>query len=62
MPAEGDRNALEQTAREMVDLYGSDAPKMLLECAEIADEYGDPLSARTWREIAAVAARLTRRL
>ena len=59
---DGDRHALEQTAREMVDLYGGDAPKMLRQRAEIADEYGDHLSARTWREIAAVAARLARRL
>jgi hypothetical protein len=58
---ENDRHILEQTARDMVDLYGSDAPKMLLERAGIADEHGDRSAARTWREIAATAARLTRR-
>jgi len=59
---EGDRHALEQTAREMVDLYGSDAPKMLLERAEMADAYGDRPAARTWRKIAAAAVRIARHL
>jgi hypothetical protein len=57
-----DRDALQKAARDMVDLYGSDAPKMLLERAEIADEHGDHSAARTWREIAAVAARIARHL
>jgi hypothetical protein len=59
---DNDRDALAKVARDMVDLYGSDAPKMLLERAEIADEYGDHLAARTWREVAAAAARLARHL
>ena len=59
---EGDQHALEQVARDMVELYGGDAPKMLLERAEIADNYGDYLSAKTWRGIAAIAARLAWRL
>jgi len=38
---ESDKPALEQVALDMVELYGRDAPKMLLERAEIADEYGE---------------------
>ncbi len=59
---ESDKPALEQVALDMVELYGRDAPKMLLERAEIADEYGEHLSAKTWREIAALAARIARRV
>jgi hypothetical protein len=57
---EGGKEALEDFAREAVALYGRDAPKMLLHRAEIADEHGEELSAKTWREVAAIAARITR--
>jgi NAD dependent epimerase/dehydratase family enzyme len=43
-----------------VALYGSDAPKMLLDHAELADEFGDKVSAKEWREVAAIAERITR--
>jgi hypothetical protein len=46
----------------MVALYGRDAPKMLRDRAAVADEYGDNLQAKAWREIAVIAARLARRL
>jgi hypothetical protein len=57
---EGSTEALEDLARETVALYGRDAPKMLLRRAEIADEYGDTASAKAWRQIAAIAARVAR--
>ena len=59
---EGGKEALEDVAREMVALYGRDAPKMLRDRATLADQYGDNVQARTWREIAAFAARLARTL
>jgi hypothetical protein len=57
---DGGKEALEKFAREAVALYGRDAREMLLHRAELADLYGDPLAA-TWRELAAIAARITRR-
>ena len=57
---EGSKEALEDLARETVALYGSDAPKMLLDRAELADEFGDKVSAKEWREVAAIAERITR--
>jgi hypothetical protein len=54
---EGSKEALERFAREAVALYGSDAPKMLL---DRADEFGDKVSAKEWRELAAIAERITR--
>jgi len=59
---EGSKEALEEVAREMVALYGRDASKMLRDRAALANEYGDNVQARTWREIAAMAARLARSL
>ncbi len=59
---EGGKEALEKLAREVVALYGGDAPKMLLDRAAVADEYGDNVQAKAWREIAAIAARLCRSL
>ena len=59
---EGGKEALEEVAREMVALYGRDASKMLLDRAALADEHGDNLQAKAWREIAAIAARLARSL
>jgi hypothetical protein len=59
---EGLREALENFAREAVALYGGEAPKLLLHRAEIDDEYGDHASAKTWREVAAIASRIIRRL
>jgi hypothetical protein len=35
---------------------------MLLDRAALADEYGDNLQVKAWREIAAIAARLARSL
>ena len=59
---EGSKEALEEVAREFVALYGRDASKMLRDRAAVADEHGDNLQAKTWREIAAMAARLARSL
>ena len=59
---EGSKEALEDFAREAVALYGRDAPRMLLHRADIADEYGDEIAAKTWRQVAAIASRITRRL
>ena len=52
--------ALEDFAREVVALYGRDAPNMLRDRAEIAHLYGDPAAAKTWREAAAMAAGMIR--
>ena len=59
---EGSKEALEDFAREAVALYSRDAAKMLLHRADIADEYGDEVAAKTWRQVAAIASRITRRL
>jgi hypothetical protein len=59
---DGGKEALEDFAREAVGLYGGDAPKLLLHRAEIDDGYGDHSSAKTWREVAAIASRIVRRL
>jgi hypothetical protein len=59
---ERSKEALEDVAREMVALYGRDAPKMLRDRAAVADEYGDNVQAKAWREIAVIASRLARSL
>jgi len=56
----GGKEALENFAQEAVALYGRDAPKMLLHRADIADECGDEIAAKTWRQVAAIASRITR--
>ena len=56
------RSTVMEFAREAVALYGRDAAKMLLHRANIADEYGDEVAAKTWRQVAAIASRITRRL
>ena len=58
---DGGKEALENFAREAVALYGTDAPKMLRHRAELAHDYADPL-AKTWGEVAAIAAGIVRRL
>lgn len=58
---DGGKEALENFAREAVALYGREAPTLLRHRAELAHEYGDPL-AKTWREVAAIAADIVRRL
>ena len=59
---DGLREALENFARDAVALYGGDAPKLLLHRAEIDEDYGDHVSAKTWRQVAAIASRIVRRL
>ena len=59
---EGGKEALENFAREAVALYGHDAQNLLLRRAELAHEYGDNVSAKQWRELAAIAARIARQL
>ena len=59
---EGNKGAFEDLAREAVALYGRDAPEMLRHRADIAHLYGDPTSAKTWREVAAIASRIVRSL
>ena len=44
--------AVEQAAREAIDQHGNDAVSILRERAEIADQLGDELSAKAWRDIA----------
>jgi hypothetical protein len=58
---DGGKEALEKLAREAVALYGGEAPKLLRHRAEIAVQYGDKVSAKEWRELAGIAARITRR-
>lgn len=58
---EGAKEALEDFALEAVALYGREAAKLLLHRADIAEEQGDELSAKTWRQVAAIASRITRR-
>jgi hypothetical protein len=57
---DGGKEALENFAREAVALYGRDAPKLLVHRADLDDEYGNRISAKTWREVAAIAERITR--
>jgi hypothetical protein len=45
----------------MVERYGRDAARVLLERAVVAEEYGDRSEAKTWREIADIADRINRR-
>jgi hypothetical protein len=59
---EGDQHALEQVARDMVELYGGDAPRMLLERAEIADKTATSYEQKHSAGCAAIATRLARRL
>jgi len=40
---EGGKEALQEFAREMVALYRRDAPKVLLDRATLADQYGDEI-------------------
>ena len=44
--------AVEQAAGEAIDQHGNDAVSILRERAEIADQLGDELSAKAWRDIA----------
>jgi hypothetical protein len=56
------KETLVKVARDIMAVYGSDAPKLLLARASLADQYGDNIQAEGWREIAAIARRLVRRL
>ena len=56
------KEALVKFARDVIALYGSNAPKLLLDRAAVADQYGDNVQAKGWREIAAIAKRLVRNL
>jgi len=49
---------VEQVAREMLDLYGADALPVLRERADRAEEVGDELAAKAWRDIADAAERI----
>ena len=53
-----DGELVEQAAREAIKQHGRNAIAVLRERAEIADEQGDNLSARAWRDIADAAARM----
>jgi hypothetical protein len=59
---EGGKEALEETAREIVALYGADAPELLLGRAAFADEHGDKGQAKARQEMAALAAHVPRNL
>jgi len=54
--------AVDQAAREAVDQHGTDAVSVLRERAEVADQLGDELSAKAWRDIADAAERLLQKL
>ena len=56
------KEALVKFARDVIALYGSEAPEVLLERAAVASQYGDDAQAKGWREIAAIARRLVRNL
>ena len=55
------RSAAERVARDMVERYGHDAPRVVRERAAVAEEYGDHSEAKAWREIADIAERIGRR-
>jgi hypothetical protein len=55
-----DEKLVEQAAREIVDLHGSDVVPILHERAEAATISSDPRAAKTWRDIADAAERLLR--
>ena len=55
------RTANERVARDMVERYGRDAPRILRERAVVAEEYGDDSEAGAWREIADIAERISGR-
>jgi len=50
--------AVDQAAREAIDRHGDDAVSILRERAEVADQLGDELSAKAWRDIADAAERM----
>ena len=56
------KKAAERVARDMVERYGRDAPRILGERAAVAAGYGDHPEAAVWREIAELAERIARRL
>jgi hypothetical protein len=47
--------AVSQSAREAIDQHGDNAVSILRERAEVADQLGDQLSAKAWRDIADAA-------
>jgi hypothetical protein len=53
-----DDDLVEQVAREYVERHGRDSLPILRERAEIADEFGDVVSAEAWRDIADAAERM----
>jgi hypothetical protein len=53
-----DADLVEQVAREYVQRHGSDSIAILREPADAAEEMGDVLSAKAWREIADAAERM----
>ena len=56
------KKAAGKVARDMVERYGRDAPRVLRERAAVAEEYDDHTEAETWREIADLAERIARHL
>ena len=56
-----DKGAAEKVARDMVERYGRDAPRILRERSVVAEGYGDHSEAETWRKIAEIAERIARR-
>jgi hypothetical protein len=53
--------AVDQAAREALDQHGKSAVSILRERAELADQQGDELSAKAWRDIAEAAERMLER-
>ena len=52
-----DETTVEKVARDMVERYGEEAPKLLHERAEVAEKLYDKLVAKAWRDIADIAER-----
>jgi hypothetical protein len=53
---------VEETAREAIKQHGHNAVAVLRERAELADDQGDKLSAKAWRDIADAAERMLREI
>src|SRR5947207_648736 len=52
------KGTAEKVARDMVERYGPDAPRILRERAVVADGCGDHSEAETWRKIDEIAERI----
>ena len=56
----GEPNLTELAAAKFIESHGRDGLRILDERAELAEELGHKVAAKTWRNIAAAAARILR--